>query len=289
MKYTTLIAAVCLLLSLQLKAQIGNLTLGGNAYAPSAFNIKLGVEGDYYSNISPEWMKNHTKDPSQIEFDDSGFETVSHAEVAGLSIGGHLMFTNPGNLDGRKHKYREIKLGVDVIVAGEALVTFTETDERMDSTYVTSRMYCLVNSEFRLGGEYRFRTSWGRFNTFFGVGSHIGATFNDKMLLFKGNSVAENGAVDEEEFVAPDMDEMDVETYAAKSSIYMRAYVPLGISFRTCRRLELGLEQRWGIGVGQVIDGDTYFMKHVGFTSLTLTYHFDDYFKYKKSVVPDYR
>ena len=274
---------------MQSKAQIRNLTVGANTYTLSAINYKTGVEGDFYPNISPEWMKNHTKDPSKLEFDNNGFETTNYAHVGGLTIGGHLIYVNPRNLDGRKNKYREIKLGVDVIVAGEALVTFTETDERTDSTYVNSRMYCLVNQEFRIGGEYRHRTSWGRLSTFVGIGAHMGATFNSKMLFLKGGSVSENGMVDDEEFTSPNMDDMDVEIYAAKSSIYMRAFIPFGISVRTGRRIELGIEHRLGVGMEQVINGDTNFMRHAGFSYLTVTYHFDNYLKRKKAVVPDYR
>jgi hypothetical protein len=270
-------------------AQFQNLTLGEHIFTLSAVNVKMGFEVDAYPNMSPDWMKDHTKDPSQIDFNSNGFQTTSHAHVSAVSLGGNLAFTNPRKLDGRLRTARELRFGLDAIVGGEALVTFTATDERTDSTYTQSLMYCLVESEFRVGGEYRYKASWGRFNTFLGAGVQLGATMNSEMLVFNSSSVSANNEFEEDMFARPDMESMTTERYDAKSSIYLRAFVPFGMSVRICRRMELGMEHRLGLGVEQVVGGATNFMRHSGVWYFTLGYHFDKYQKRKKTVVPAYR
>ncbi|MBL4658039.1 MAG: hypothetical protein JKX73_08575, partial [Flavobacteriales bacterium] len=252
MKKLPLLAGILLTLSLSTQAQFQNLRLGQNVFTLSSVDIRMGVEIDTYRNMSPEWMKDHTKNPSDIDFDASSFTTTSHAHVSGMSLGGHMSFTNPRVTEGKKHTYRELRFGAHAIVGGEALVTFTETDERTDSTYTKSLMYCLVDNEIRVGADYKIKSSWGRINAFVGIGAQLGGTLNSEMLVFNSEFVSENveeGEIDDDAWMGPDMETMDVETFEAKSSLYLRAYVPFGVSLRLCERTEIGLEHRLGIGV----------------------------------------
>ena len=285
MKKATLLTYLGLVIGSGGYAQIQNLTLGEHIFTLSSVNLKMGFEVDAYPNMSPEWMKDHTKDPSQIDFDASGFQTASHAQVSAVSLGGNLAFTNSRKRDGRLRTARELRFGLDAIVGGEAMVTFTETDERTDSTYTQNLVYCLVENEFRVGGEYRYKASWGRFNTFVGGGAQLGVTMNSEMLVLKSSMVWANEGAEQDQFVPPSMETMDTERYDAKSSIYLRAFVPFGISVRICRRMELGMEHRLGLGVEQVVGGAANFMRHTGITYFTLGYHFDKYQKGKKSDV----
>ncbi|MBL4752772.1 MAG: hypothetical protein JKY52_04105 [Flavobacteriales bacterium] len=255
------------------RAQIQNLTLGQHAYTLSSVHFRTGLELDYYEDISPDWMKNHIDNPEKIDFDANGFEIISYASVIGLAFGGQLSFINPRISIGKFRTSRQINFGIDFTVGREALVTFSKTEEQTDSTYNQNQIYCLMANEFRIGGEYRYVSSWGRYNAFVGGGVQLGAALNNKMIVFDDSYAIAN---DNDEMV--DYEEENnyssiIDTYKAKSSLYLRAFIPFGISMRVSN-FEIGMEHKLGIGAEQVIGGNASFLYSAGLTYLTLGYHF---------------
>jgi len=192
------------------------------------------------------------KDPSEMQRDLVGFDEEVTTITAGAALYGNVGFAPLDPSTGQYRDDRELQFGIGFHSPKEAMVSYK--NQGLD----TSIVYCNLQSEITLETAYILKGRWGKkLQWYAGLGMNGGATFNNKMVLISGQYL-EPGEHPSE------LDHAIQESYAAKSVLYSRVYVPYGLHYQVSSNWQLGFDFRTGVGA-QFIQGEKAdFIKKTG-------------------------
>ena len=230
------------------------------------FDFGLGIDNDHYTSMSLEDLLAFAKDPEEMKRDLSGLEEDASAVAYGAAFYGNLSYRLLDRNTGYYRNDRELKFGFGYHSSREAMITYRSTE--MD----TSIVYCNLQNELTLEATYLFKGTWGkreRWNWYWGGGLSGGMTFNDEMLLISGRYFGP-----EEHPTEQPEDDLQIDTYAAKSVRNLRLYVPYGIGYRVGANWILGFDFRTGIGFQQIQGGSSNYIRKTGAFVLGAKYAF---------------
>ncbi len=213
----------------------------------SELTIDVGVQSDHYPSMSLEEMMAFARDPEQMERDLQGLQEDART----ITAGGIIFFQfglNPRLRNGLgMNENRQFQVGLAFHTPKEAMLSYKNED--ID----TSIVYCNLQSEINFDLSYVFKGRWGKrdkWKWYAGIGSNLGITYNNAMILISGKYFGPDEHPSEQE-----ASEQNMETYDANQVYYLRAYVPYGIHYLLGNdRSSIGLDFRLGIGV-QMIEG----------------------------------
>lgn len=236
----------------------------------SSLSLNMGGQTDNYAKMDLNRMRGYAKSSELLqEIDLSNHSGTYYNDVSGSSAAFNIAF-NPIQFRAGKattRTNREIRFGASVVFGREGMITY-DPDNISFANSGESVTYCIIENEFTLSGEYRYIASpFRRFNVYGGFGAQLGGTAGNELLLIFDRNV--NPAVPNPEQVSTETD-----IYDAKNMIFARAYVPFGVEYNATDRIGVGLGFRQGLGLQQVMDGDTYFIWRSGATLFELKYRF---------------
>lgn len=226
-------------------------------------NFGVGVNYDRFQSMSLNDLMTLAVDPSQMHRDLSKLTDETATSTAGAALYYNLNFSPNSNSTKFFNTQSEISIGVSLNSPKEAMVSFKNKD--LD----TSIVYCSLHGEMALNLAYQRKGKWGkRWNWYYGLGTNIGATFGNKVLIMSGKYYDEGAHPSTQQSLAS-----NVETFGAKPIIYSRFYIPYGINYQVSPSLSFGLDFRSGLGT-QFIKGEkANFIKKTGAWILGFQYH----------------
>ena len=233
--------------------------------------LRLGGHTDVYSRMDLNQMLGYARNQEElVEVDLSGYGGQFYNEVSG----GLISFSTtlqPLSLEtGNYRTSRALRLGGSIQAGREGMISFDRNPNQPGNRSLESIVYCVVENEVSLQGEYLFIGHLSpRFYAYAGIGAQVAGTFdNDFLIFFHSPSTTFNTPAQ------PAENTTMVNEYAARETIYGRAFMPYGIGFHLSKRLDLNLNGRLGTGFQSVVGGDTYFIKRTGSTTFGVHYRF---------------
>lgn len=231
-----------------------------NRFILASMSFEVGKMMDQYQAIDLVMMYDLTKTPTDIDRNLTD-HTVTFDEVArGSRIGFQLNFIPFNKKSNDYSTTSEMRLGMVYSARGTNLAY----DWRDTSGAYQSVNYSTRFKEVSLNGAYVWKYSpefAKRFTFSGGLGLGIGSTLFDK------TSVAEHfsgGEVNEIPF-------SKFNQYKGNSSLFFRAYVPLGVDFALAERFDIGITGNCGMGLQKVVGGGKYLIPFSGSLGLKLT------------------
>ena len=224
----------------------------------------VGIDNDHYDKMSLDLIMAFAKDPDQMQRDLSGMNEDATTVTRGAAYYTNISFSPLDASTGTYKTNRELKLGMGIHANKEAMLTYKNED--LD----TSIVYCNLQSEITIEGAYLFKTKWGkRIHLYAGIGANVGATFNNEMVLITGKYFDEGEHPSEQP-----SDEMNAESYEAKSVAYSRIYIPYGIGYGIGQKTIIGLDFKTGVGVQKISGEQANYIKKTGAFILSVKYRF---------------
>ncbi len=231
-------------------------------WTPGSIGIGLYTNWDVYSSMSLDQMYDHAANPEDIKLDLNGYTESITKSVTGVGIGGNFSFRLNGNPN------RELILGASVIAGREAMINYDkEANFNADTLERQSITYCNLNNEWNVSAAYLIKKG-NRFKVFTGLSADLGGTFGKQMVLMYGKTrYLEDYSYHES------VEWKDNEFYKADPSMYVRARIPLGMSYTILNAIEINLSTQIGVGAQKVMGGKTHFMSNTGAVMLGVKYH----------------
>ncbi len=223
---------------------VGAAQNSGNAVTKwkiSSFGQQGGMVSDSYKDMSMDWMLEHTKNTSDLDFDNSGYDLDAQTQITGMNVGLNMSIApyNFGTKEFRQNQ--EITVSTNLVVGREAMIEYTAQDaDEENSDYRESTIFCLVEKEFNVSASYIYKKQFGRFFGGAGLGASYAQTFGNKMLRI--NSVQNTTEVFEQN------QDSETITYEANNSEFYRVYIPLRFGIDACERWSFFSELRLGGG-----------------------------------------
>lgn len=249
-------------------------------WQPQKVGVSIFGDWDVYQNQSLDRMYDHTVRPEEIVRDLSNYEESLQHSTNGAGFQADFTFTKNGVTSPFKH---ELRFGLGVHLAREGVIDYSATSNNGDTIITNSLIYCNVDNEINLRADYLFSRG-RRLQYYFGIGGNLGTTFDESMVLMYNNSKYLDNEDPEDIYSYSDHYQ---EQFDAKSAIFGRIQVPIGLRLIMFKRVEIASEVRMGVGFQKIVSGKSYFMKNTGQYLMSLRYHF----KTKDPVVlqPNYK
>ena len=234
-------------------------------YKLSALQLSHGANVDVYgSQMSLDWMKARTVSEQPFQIDFGAFDEYVWTGSAGYTVSGQMVFA-PSNKKGP-----ELRIGVGATLGKESLIDYT--DAQTPYSY-SDFMYCFLENEVGGSAELIWRKSSTRFSAYAGLGASAMVGLNNKLYFFQNYFYS--GRPGYSEFSnSPNGIDNEFKGY---STIYSRAYAPLGVSVKVFRHLELTFEQRLGMGVDAVTNWNDINLLFNSATTFGLRYNLERY------------
>ena len=246
----TLMSMKLLLLSL--------LLLSGSAHSQTEDTVKRsfilasmsfewGRTQDRYTEIDLATMYDWTKNPAELDRDLAQHSVEYDRIVEGSRLGVSFSLIPYSKKISDYSTTQELRLGLFYSVRGTHLsYDFADTSGARQETNYSTRF-----KELSITGSYLWKYSpkfAERFTLYGGIGLGIGSTVYDK------TSVAEHfsdGQLNEIPF-------SKFNVYEGKSSLFTRAFVPIGIDYALAERFDIGLTATAGMALQTVYGGENY-------------------------------
>jgi hypothetical protein len=259
---------VFLAFSISQKFIVAQNSIPTSKWAFSQVDFGLGIDNDHYESMSLENLMAFAKDPEQLKRDLKGMDEEATTSTAGGAFYINAGFSPLKKSEGTYRSDRMLRLGMGIHTPKEAMITYK--NEGMD----TSIVYCNLQSEITWEAAYLFMGTWGkneRWHWYWGGGMSVGTTFNNKMLIIAGGYL-EPG----EHPSSQPSDEMNKESYDAKSVLYGRVYVPYGISYATGAQKKwlFGFDFKTGVGAQKIEGESANYIKKTGAFIIGVKYRF---------------
>ncbi len=225
-----------------------------------SFNVTLNSASDIYNDMSMQWMRDHTKNPADLEFDANGYEQTNFARVGAGGLGIQMSIVplhKETMLYNNKH---EFQIGLHTTLGREAMVDFSKEQRWADSESDEHVIFCLVDNEVSFNLGYVYSMYHGPLRVFAGPRIMAGTVMNASMLRMQHTFYTyynADGSIDDTDYVSE-----DTEYYAAKDAKYARGFLQLGAGVRIFRNLEFVGTYMHGMGVEQISNGATNVMSH---------------------------
>lgn len=233
----------------------------------TGLSIYVGGTGDNHSQMSTDWIFDHTNNPQEILMDVEGEEEV-YTRVAGLTINGFASIERP---TANPKVSDEVRIGARLITDREAVVSFSEEIENSNFIRTEQLILCLMDSEVDVYASFIRKKHLKRGSIFAGLTGEIGTTFNPQTLRIRSWFAT---PVNPEE-VAPirlTQGDSSTEFYEAKSSVFGRAVIPFGAQWNVLERCSIGAQYHFGVGFEKMIGGQTYFLTGTNSFQVGLSY-----------------
>ena len=229
----------------------------------ASLSFELGGTIDRYPAINLETMYNLTKTPSQLDRNLIGHDMTYDRDVEGSRVGAAVSLIPYDKKENKYSTKREIRVGFSYSVRGTHLSYFLMTQ----SGAFKSVAYSTRFKELRLSGAYIWKYSpkfAERFTLHGGIGLSVGSTFNDQTSVAEHFSSGQTNEIPNSIF----------NVYNGKSSLFSRAFIPVGIDFALFEQFDIGVESSFGVAHQKVVDGDSYFIPTNGSLYLRVSYYF---------------
>jgi len=229
----------------------------------ASLSFELGGMKDRYAAIDLETMNDLTQDPSEIERDLTGHTVTYDRDVEGSRVGASVALIPLNKSDNEYSKSQEIRLGLIYMVRGTHLSYVLQTETGAYKSVAYSTRF----KELSLQGSYiwKYNPSFAkRFTLHGGIGLGVGSTFSDKTSVAEHFSSGQTNEIPNSEF----------NVYKGKSSLFARAFIPVGIDFALAERFDVGVETNIGLGQQRVYNGASYAIQTSGALYLKVSYFF---------------
>ena len=250
------------------------LTISGIAYSQdevqkikkfrfSSIGFEMGRAVDRYAQLDLEMMYDLTKNPSLLDRNLTDHTIIYDRIVEGSRVGISTALV-PYNKNKEAYSAtQEIRIGIYYSERGTHLgYNFVDTNGGYRSVNYSTRF-----KELSLNGAYVFKYN-PKFAQKFTL--HAGPALSVGTSLFDKTSVAEHfssGAPGEIPF-------SKFNSYAGKTSLFLRAYAPIGIDYAIGERFDIGVEGIAGMGVQQVLGGEMYTIPFSWSAAVRLSFFF---------------
>lgn len=225
-----------------------------------SFNISLNGASDIYNDMSMQWMRDHTKNPADLDFDNTGYIQFNETRVSAGGLGVQLSIVplhKETMLYNNKH---EFQIGLHTTLSREAMVDFSKKEEWADIESEEHVIFCLVDNEVSANLGYVYSMYSGPFRLFAGPRISVGRVVTSDMLRMTHTYFTyydSDGTIGSTDYV-----EGDTEFYAAKEARYGRVFGQIGLGVKVFPSLELTGTYLHGLGVEQIKNGATNWMSH---------------------------
>ena len=250
---------VALILTSTLSAQTETST-PSTSWRLSSFGINVGTVHDVYQRMNLDMMYDFTENPALLDRDLTGMQENLYRESSGSRLG--LNVSLEANRPNARFGH-EIRLGA-FFSNREPMISYHQSsaDENFASTNI---IYCNIVNEVSIEGAYLLHKTLGRrgwFSAYAGAGLSIGSSFNNQLVVMESSS-------DSTGMFATGNDSF----YDAKSSLFTRVNIPIGIQATVLKKVNFNFETNIGVGMQSVFGGRNYFMPVTSGIRLGLSYN----------------
>lgn len=223
----------------------------------NGLQLQLGVDINEYASMSHAQLMGMAKNPSELTVDLSGLEEETRVHTGGGALNiGFLIGKGSPSSPIESNLYTALILHSEK----EAMVSFK--NQALD----TSVVFCNLHSEIALELAYLWSGTWGkRWNWSIGVGSNVGTTFSNQMILMTGEYF--------EPGQHPSSQEVSMSEplkFEGRKVSYARMFIPFGVHYNLTKNASLGLNFKRGIGWQRVQGDGTHFIRQNIGMALTL-------------------
>lgn len=225
-------------------------TVLGDRFQVNSFGSFLGLNMDYHRDMSIDWMRHHTADPSVIRIDAENAEVHNYGEVVGAMFGASVGLSPKSRKSSEYNYNQELIVSANIITGREALVTYDTYDTETNDLMRYSTMFCLMDNELNLNIDYQFSHTWSIFKFNAGAGVSAGSTFGCKMLIMRSRYVDWGPeSWDTQNFNdVRQTNNYEDELYDGVCSMFLRGYGTAGAGFLIAGHVEIGAQVRLGMG-----------------------------------------
>ena len=229
----------------------------------SSINFSMGIMADIYQRMDLESMRDISTNPEIFSHNLDGYQEDLWRESGGMMIKLDATFSLYNPISQSYSQNRELRMGI-AYSEREPLIGYNKSSVSSDglTTSRESLIYCNMQNELSVSGAYLWKTGGDKkriFRAYAGLGSNLGLTFNDRMVvMWNSYEDIEDPATGEGQFESTELEFTNIK---AKSVIFLRAFAPVGVELNVWR-IKLGVEGSIGTGVHQTLGGRTYFMPY---------------------------
>ena len=229
----------------------------------ASVSYEMGPMLDRYSSVDLDMMYDLTSNPSAIERDLLGHDPLYDTNVEGSRLGASISLIPLNKKDNDYSTVGEIRLGLFYMVRGTHLsYSLSAASGAYKAVGYSTRF-----KELSLQGAYvwKYNPKFAeRFTLHAGVGLGLGSTLADRTSVAEIISSGLPAEVPNSIF----------NEYKGNTSLFIRAYAPIGIDFAISERFDVGIQSYFGVVSQQVLGGENYFIPISGSVGVKLSYFF---------------
>lgn len=238
-------------------------TVKKKSFILASVSYELGRTIDRYSQFDLDMMYDLTKTPSELDRDITEYGVTQFLDVKGSKMGASIALIPFDKKENDYSTIREFRLGLFYSVRGTNLsYILRDTSGGFQSVDYSTRF-----KELSINGAHVWKYSpkfAQRFTLHAGLGLGIGSTLYDK------TSVAEHLSSGQPNEIPTSL----FNVYKGKSSLFARAYTPIGIDFALAERFDVGVQSTFGVAFQQVYGGENYFIPLSGSLAVKVSFYF---------------
>lgn len=201
----------------------------------------------YGDQMNMDWIRARTNAEQPFELDLSGLNEYVWKSNAGYSMDAQFIFGDREN-----ESAPELRIGLGTVIGKESVIDYNNYGATGYYPGSTGYMYCMIENEFRGSAELVWRRTFRRVSSYVGVGANASASVGNELYLF--TNYLYGGRPGTSEFTRADILGTQ-EEFAGNSALFVRGYVPLGVSLHVLNHLEFTAEKRIGVGVETLLNG----------------------------------
>ncbi len=227
----------------------------------NSIGLNVGTVHDIYRRMNLDMMYDFTQNPALLDRDLTGMNNNLYRQSTGGRLG--LNVTLTANRPNARFGH-ELRFGA-FYSSREPMISFYDSNSEIDNFSSNRIIYCNVVNEVSLEGAYLVRKSFGKkgwFSTYTGLGITLGTSFNNQMVVMESTTDSSGMNISGQDSF-----------YDAKSSLFTRVNMPIGIQATILRKVNINLETNIGVGVQSVFGGRNYFMPLTSGIRLGLSYN----------------
>lgn len=238
-------------------------TVKKKAFILASVSYELGRTIDRYPQIDLDMMYDLTQNPAELDRNLTGYTVTHDRDVEGSKMGASIALI-PFNKDENDYSTTsEIRLGLFYSVRGTNLsYVLSDTSGAFQSASYSTRF-----KELSINAAYVWKYSpkfAQRFTLHAGLGLGLGSSLYDKTSVAEHISSGQTNEIPNSLF----------NVYKGKSSLFARAYTPIGIDFALAERFDVGLQSYFGVALQQVYSGESYFIPLSGTLAVKVSFYF---------------
>lgn len=238
-------------------------TLKKKSLILASISFELGRTIDRYAEMDLDMMHDFTQNPTELDRNLTGYSETQYEDVAGSKMGVSIALIPFDQDENDYSTTREIRVGLLYSARGTSLsYLLSDTSGAFQSVNYSTRF-----KELSANGAYVWKYCpkfAQRFTLHGGIGLGIGSTLYDKTSVAEHISSGEINEIPSSLF----------NVYKGKSSLFARAYTPIGIDFALAERFDIGVQSAFGIALQQVYNGESYLIPLSGSLAVKVSFYF---------------